>query len=447
MTQGADRTTKDDMEPGADLRSNFALPRPSRTLTALTTSALALPGIAAPAGADAPIERATAESSFSYYFEDNLSPGDFLDDGVGSRDRFEVYTTQLRFDLPVSKRMDLGIDFLYEDMSGASPWFVVAEAGTGKPLQVMSGATIDDTRFDAAVDLDFYMDNGKDTMTGGVSLEKDYSSFHMGLGAERNYNDRNTVFNTSLAFSHDWVNPTDSDGDITRPGSDTKWGIDLFAGISQILSRASIMQVTVNYKHSQGFLNDPYKLVATVGPADPRLSDERPDTHEQVSILLRYRHHFEAINGSAHADYRFYADDWDVRSHTVELAWYQNIFEWLTFAPTLRWYSQSKADFYEAVLPAGARPSERSSDYRLSPYGAVSLKGKLEVELLDLFEYDPPRYLERIGITEGFDLIAGLSYERYLSDGDFSVRSVSEQDEAPGLVQFQVIAFSLSGRF
>ena len=444
---GADRTKADGSKRGVSLRPAYALPRPSRTLTALTTSALALPGIATPSNADAPIERATAESSFSYYFEDNLSPGDFLDDGVGSRDRYEVYTKQLRFDLPVSERMDLGIDFLYEDMSGASPWFVVAEAGTGKPLQVMSGATIDDTRFDAAVDLDFFMDNGKDTMTSGFSLENDYSSFHLGIGAERNYNDKNTVFNTSIAFSHDWVNPTDSDGDVTRPGSDTKWAIDLFAGLSQILSRASIFQATINYKHSAGFLNDPYKLVATVGPADPRLSDERPDTREQVSILFRYRYHFEALNGSAHADYQFYADDWDMRSHTVELAWYQTFLEKFTFAPSLRWYSQSKADFYEAVLPAGARPSERSSDFRLSPYGAVSIKGKIEVELLDLFEYDPPRFLQHVGITEGFDLIAGLSYERYLSDGDFSVRSVSESDEAPGLVNFQVIAFSLTGRF
>ena len=431
----------------ADKHPAIAFPRPSRTLTALTTSAIALPGIATPASADVPIERATGSLASSYYFEDNLSPGDFLDDGVGSRDRYEIYTQQLRFDLPISERMDLGIDLLYEEMSGASPWFVVAEAGTGKPLQVMSGATIDDHRFDAAVDLDFYMDRGKDTMSGGFSIEKDYTSFNLGLGAERNYNDKNTVLNASLGFSYDWINPTDSDGAPDRPGSDQKWSIDLFAGISQILSRASTLQATIKYKHSQGFLNDPYKLVATIEPNEGLLSDERPDQKDQVSILFRYRHHFESLNGSAHADYQFYADDWDVRSHTIELAWYQNFFEWLTFAPGFRWYSQSKADFYEAVLPGGTPPSERSSDYRLSPYGAISFKGKLEVELRDLFQYEPPRFLERFGITDGFDLLAALSYERYLSDGDFGLTSVSETDEAPGLVNFHVVAVTLSGRF
>jgi hypothetical protein len=425
------------------------MPRPSRALAALTTSALALPGIATPtpARADAPIERASASSSSSYYFEDNLSRGNFLDDGVGSRDRYEVFTQQLRFDLPVSERMDIGIDLLYEEMSGASPWFVVAEPVTGDLLQVMSGATIDDDRFDAAIDYDFYMDGGKDTISHGVSVENDYLSIHFGLGTERHFNDKNTTLNLSGGFAYDWVDPTDSENNSLRPGSDQKWNIDLFAGLAQIVSRASTVQATVNYKHSEGYLSDPYKQVATLGPNDDRLTDERPDSKDQVSLLLRYRYHFESLNGSAHADYRLYADDWGVVSHTAEVAWYQNFFEWLTIAPTVRWYTQSRADFYEAVLPAGAQPSERSSDYRLSPYGALSARMKVEVELLDLFEYEPPRYLEAIGVTSGFDLIASVSYERYFSDGDFAATDVQESDEAPGLVGFQVIAFTLSGRF
>ena len=56
----------------ADTCAAFPLPRPNRTLTALATSALALPGIAGSARADAPIERASASTAFSYYREDNI---------------------------------------------------------------------------------------------------------------------------------------------------------------------------------------------------------------------------------------------------------------------------------------------------------------------------------------------------------------------------------------
>lgn len=199
----------------------FGLPRPGPALTALTTSALALPGIAGSARADAPIERATSSASFSYYKEDKLSPSRF-ESSVGSRERYEVYTGQARFDIPTSKRTDLGIGLLYEEMSGASPWYVVADTtpgSGGKPLQVMSGATIEDRRFDLNVDLDFYMDSGKDTLSGGVSLEKDYRSLSFGIGTERNFNDKNTTLSLSGAASFDEIFPTDPELSTARPAA------------------------------------------------------------------------------------------------------------------------------------------------------------------------------------------------------------------------------------
>lgn len=444
----------DDQSEGTDLGAGevaFKLPRPGKALTALTTSALALPGIAGSARADAPIERATGSSSFSYYKEDNLSPSRFFDNGQGSRERYEVFTQQLRFDVPVAERVDVGIDFLYEEMSGASPWFVEADPANPDEgrLQVMSGATIEDERYDLSADFDFYMDQGKDTLAAGFSKERDYLSVHAGLGTERNFNDKNTTFSGSFAFAYDWIEPTDADDFQTRPDERERFSFDLFLGLSQLISRSSTAQITMNYKHSDGYLSDPYKAIAAVGGSGV-LSDQRPDTKDQVSILARYRHHFEPVAGSLHLDYRFYADDWNVIAHTAEIGWYQNVFGFFTVTPGVRWYSQSQADFYDTLVRNDVIESDgasRSSDYRLSGYGAISWKIKAEVELTDLFEYQPPPWLEALGVSEGFDLIASLSYERYISDGDLGIVNQKEVDEAPGLVRFRLFAFTLSGRF
>ena len=426
--------------------TSFGLPRPSATLAALTTSALALPGMVGPARADAPIERASASSSFSYYFEDDL-PDRKFESGTGDQERYEVFTKQLRFDIPTSERTDIGIDFLYEEMSGASPWYVTFDSTSGSTLQVMSGATIEDERFDASIDIDYYLDEGKDTFSTGVSKENDYLSLHWGLAAERSYNDKNTTASLSGSFAYDWVEPTDG-GTLGRIVKDNKWSVDLFAGISQIVSRSSTVQFTVNYKHAEGFLNDPYKLISIIGPGGTNLPDVRPDSRELVSMMARYRHHFEDVEASIHADYRLFFDDWGTVSHTLEVAWYQRVFDWLTITPGLRWYSQSKADFYEPFLdPTATIPDEHSSDFRLSPFGAVSAKIKADVEIIDLFEYNPSSFAESLGITEGVDLIATFSYERYMSDGHFGIQSLGEFEQAPGLVNFNVIAFSLSGRF
>jgi hypothetical protein len=78
------------------------------------------------------IERATASSSFSYYREDQLPQKKLA---TGSAKRYEVFAKQLRFDIPTTDRTDIGIEFLYESMSGASPWFVSPNSVTGEPEQ------------------------------------------------------------------------------------------------------------------------------------------------------------------------------------------------------------------------------------------------------------------------------------------------------------------------
>ena len=425
----------------ADARAAFPLPRPNRTLTALATSALALPGIAGSARADAPIERASASTAFSYYREDQI-PQKRLASG-NENERYEVFAQQFRFDIPTSERTDIGIDILYEEMSGASPWFVIAEGG--RRVQVMSGATIEDERTDVNLDLDYYMETGKDTISFGYSTENDYESFSIGLATERNFNDKNTTFNLALGANFDEIEPT-RDGFSSRIKSDHKWAITTFAGLSQVLSRAGVAQVTVNFKHSDGYLDDPYKLVAPIG-GGANVSDARPHDKDQISILTRYRHHFEDIEGSLHVDYQFYADSWGVRSHAAELGWYQTLADIWTIAPSFRYYSQSQADFYEPILNGIVVPIERSSDYRLSPYGAVSARIKFEVELEDVLAYDAEGWSERFGLSDGLDLLLSLAYERYISDGDIGLTSVGEFDQSPGLVNFQVISFTLSGRF
>ena len=58
-------------------------------------------------------------------------------------------------------------------------------------------------------------------------------------------------------------------------------------------------------------------------------------------------------------------------SHTFELAWYQTLFDRLLIVPSVRYYSQGQADFYAPFCAAPRRDGFRSSDYRLSAFGAT----------------------------------------------------------------------------
>ncbi|MGH9887576.1 MAG: DUF3570 domain-containing protein, partial [bacterium] len=117
----------------------------SATLRALTTSALALSGLARIAAADTPIDDVQTSYSFSTYTEDDLPNSKGLP--ISEHSRYEVTTQQARIAAPVTDHIDFSLDVTHEKMSGASPWYNVPDAA-GAPIQVMSGPTIEDQRND-----------------------------------------------------------------------------------------------------------------------------------------------------------------------------------------------------------------------------------------------------------------------------------------------------------
>ena len=393
-------------------------------LRALTRSALALPGLVAPAAADTPVGGISAHYQTAYYVEDELdsskvTPG-------GETERFEVEMHQLSLGAPLGDRFELDLDIVHESMSGASPWYVVPDAD-GDPIQVMTGATIRDERTDALLGGTWYLDAGRFSLRGGLSTENDYFAWNGGFETERHFNEKNTTITGGGGFSIDTLEPTDADLFPTRPDEEDKQSYSVFAGISQVVSRQSAIQSTLSFQHARGFLSDPYKQAFVAG--EPR-ADSRPDSRNQLSWLTRYRHHFSEVEGSLHADYRFYVDDWSVRSHTLELAWYQSLWDAVRLIPSFRYYTQSQADFYAPYFAEFTSDGLHSSDYRLSPYGALSWKLRAETRMFE---------------TWRLRWNAELSWERYMSSEDFALGSVSTAN--PGLVSFNVFSIGLKARF
>jgi hypothetical protein len=392
-------------------------------LAALSSAALALPGLARDAAAEGPLSQLSAEYSYSRYSEDPL-PASKVTPG-GERSRYEVDIHQIRLAGPLFARVDLGVDLVHEKMSGASPWYVIPDAD-GNPVQVMSGATIEDQRTDALVEAMLHFDRGRATLGGGISKENDYFAWNGSLRGEREFADKRTTLSAGSAFSIDRIEPTDAELFPTRPSHEKKWSGTVFAGIAQILSREAALQSSLTFQRQTGYLSDPYKQVLVAG--NP-VADSRPDARHQLTWLTRYRHHVEPIAGTLQADYRFYADDWKVTSHTLELAWDQAIWDAIHLVPSFRYYSQSQADFYGPYFETAPSDGEASSDYRLSPYGAISWRLKAETRFA----------------TGPIDWRAAFSWQRYLSSGDYALGKVSLEN--PGLVSFHLFSIALSARF
>lgn len=396
-------------------------------LRALTSGALAVTGgWAGNAGADSPVERASADYNFSFYSEGDLSTPDVAP--LDEESRYEVKMHQFRLEapLPFTSNMDFALELVNEDMSGASPTFVQPSASFA-PVQAMSGATIEDTRNDILFSTNYYLNNGRLGFGTGYSTENDYQAINATFDGETHFNEKNTTLGAGLGFSYDTIEPTDGDIILNRPEKEDKQTYTLNLGLSQILSRGSNVQSSLTYAHPTGYLSDPYKEMFVLG--NPLLPDNRPDARNQLTWLTRYRGYVRELDGTFHADYQFYIDDWGIQSHTVEIAWHKMLWDQLRIVPSLRYYSQTEADFYEPFFLAPPAGGEWSSDYRLSAYGALGFGLKAD-------------WFFRVPWTGRSDFKLTLGWEHYVSSGDLAL--VEVETPAPGLVNYNVFTIGIA---
>lgn len=377
----------------------------NNTLLALTSSALLLPAYQS-ARAEAPPEYTELGLRYSNYEEDDTASSKTFG---GSSERMEVDVAQFHLLAPVADNWSLALDVAWEDMSGASPWFV-GQSAEGDAKVVMSGASIEDTRTEVSVTTRYYYDRGSAGFNYTRSDEDDYESDAISVDGSFDSSDGQTTYSASLSASADDIHPTQ--GLIpTNTIKDEKDIRSAWIGVSRIISKRAILRFGLSYTYRDGFLTDPYKLL-----------DQRPDRRNEWVLQGGYRQFLAGPNAALHVDYRYFDDDWGVEAHTVDLAWHQNIGERTALIPFLRYHTQDKSDFFANSVDLSER--YYADDYRLSAYGAISLGLRLRHD---------------IGNWR-----LNLAAERYKSDNSWGIYG---GEESPALVNFWRTSIGLDYRF
>jgi hypothetical protein len=279
--------------------------------------------------------------------------------------------------------------------------------------------------------------------SAGLSASSEYDYLHLGVDGrlERDFNLKNTTAYVGLGYSQDDMDPVGGApipfapmrevGNLSsKAGDDSKDLIDVLVGVTQVLSRRDLLEVSYSYGSSDGYLNDPYKFLSVVdpttgapvaGPAGSGLGlylyESRPDSRAKQSLFAEWRHAFD--RDSMALNVRFMTDDWGVDSETREARYRWNINDRSYLEPQLRWYSQSAADFYRTALFDGAAlPRYASADYRLADldaytvgakYGHRTDHGEFSVRLEYYRQEADPSAGVAVGDLAGFDLVPPLT--------------------------------------
>lgn len=204
----------------------------SQSIIALSSSALALPGIAL---ADSPPTQSTISYKISNYQEDDLSRSEVP---FGELERYDIDVHQFQLVTPVGRNMSLQVAANYESLSGASPWFT-SRGLDSQPVVNLSGASgINDSRTDVSIGGRYYLENGSFSGSIGYSEENDYRAVYFGFSGERHYNNNQTTLSAGFSHSSDDISPTDAEL-FNRVLEEDKRSNSVYFSISQIINPVS----------------------------------------------------------------------------------------------------------------------------------------------------------------------------------------------------------------
>jgi hypothetical protein len=230
----------------------------------------------------------------------------------------------------------------------------------------------------AAADLDWEVPLQrllKGTFGGHLSSESDYTSTGLTATFALDTPNRLTTLTLGGGINGDNVNPIGGRPQpfasitATRPfGSASKVTTDGLIGLTRVLTRHAMMQVNYSRSREHGYLTEPYKVVSLLslpsGETSDYLNENRPGTRNRQSVFTEAV--AQILGEVTHLSYRYYWDDWGIRSNTYEARLRLGLGHGQYLEPHFRYYQQSKADFFVSGLQSGAAfPTFASSDYRL----------------------------------------------------------------------------------
>jgi hypothetical protein len=185
----------------------------------------------------------------------------------------------------------------------------------------------------------------------------DYVSHAVSLSFKHEAFQRNTSFDARVFGSKDEVGRSGDDLFAKDLASTGVW-----IGLSQVLGKRSLAQLSLETRLSRGFMSSPYRFVPIGGVGACRvlgstcLPEVHPNTKTRYAAVARWRYAL-AEKVSLGLAYRFYYDNWKIVSHTAlgDIAF--RLAKDLVFSLGYRGYTQSAAFFYQRayaiVAPGG----------------------------------------------------------------------------------------------
>jgi len=302
-------------------------------------------------------------SSFASDLKDKMSFGiNTYSDNAG----VQVYSPTLALYKKLSSQWLLGVKMRIDAVTAAS----IKNGSDANHVDAVTAASAkesiaDDVRYAPTAMLTY--NDGDNTLTFGgyYSKEIDYIGKSVFLNYVRQLNEQNTAVGIGVSQSFDKWEPV-----FLRalPKNNRNEGKIDFS-INQLITPEFSMQAVYSYMYSAGFLSSPYHFTLQDNIAK---YENYPDTRTGHAFALKGVTLLNKDN-SMNFSYRYYMDDWSIKSHTVNLEFLHDFSHNLTSGLRLRYYTQSTSNFIKPVGSYTLNDKYYAIDYRMSAFDSYTI--------------------------------------------------------------------------
>jgi len=302
----------------------------------------------------------------------------------------------------LSASYDIGTDYtikadiVHDAVSGATPsWQPDSSSGASSRDNsgdyVYENQEFKEARNAGSIMLTTRFENRDELYTGfDYSRESDFDS--KAVSAEyMHYTDKshNQALNVGVSYAFNEILSYDYDTGSGASQKEESHSLNVQAGISQVLNDHSSVKVEAFTILDDGYLTNPHaNVVRDYNTANQKLvTENRPDKRTAYGANLKYIT-MVGDDLSFKTNYRFYTDDWDIDSHTVDADVYYALNKKVTLGAGVRYYTQSEANFYNKNKDFFTNEEYASSDERLSNFDATTYKASVDFKQNDKVSYN-----------------------------------------------------------
>jgi len=245
--------------------------------------------------------------------------------------------------------------------------------------EITVGVTRD---FDGLFGVEFFYD---------FSYESDYLSNTPTITLKKDLFSKNTTLTFSFSRNFDWISGK------FLPENGTRNTNNFFFGITQILSPRMLARAGFSLSKAKGEMSEGIRLVPLDGTASSSctaisatcVGESLPDSRTRRAYIFDISRYFTGGLGGVlyraalKFTYRYYKDDWDIRSHMGEIEYLKYVGDRFLVDLNYRYYVQTEAFFVKDTYTASDRYKSASPQFESFETDLVGLKGTYFLETGD----------------------------------------------------------------